>query len=126
MNVENINSIEKLEKLGAEGEDVSLCISLGDYKIAWIKGKEETLFIYATGNDQLKFDRASISNDLDVYNEFDWVEWESLYSFFGVSEKDFKALPLEIKISNIINYYGYLNVFGDSYWEGFEIEGLEQ
>lgn len=123
MNVENINTIEKLEALGAEGGEVNLDISLGEYNLVWIKGEEETLFIYSIGNK--RFDRVYFDNDLDVYKEFDWVNWNDLFSFVGTDKESFDGISLPQKISDLLIYYGYENIFGSSYWEGFEIEGVE-
>jgi hypothetical protein len=123
MHVEKINTIEKLEALGAEGTDASLDISLGEYSLAWIKGEDETIFIYSIGNK--RFDRTSFDNDLDVYREFNWVNWDALFSFVGVEKESFDKYSLSQKIIDLLSYYGYENIFGSSYWEGFEIEGVE-
>jgi hypothetical protein len=123
MHVEKINTIEKLESLGAQGGEANLDISLGEYNLVWIKGEEETLFIYGIGNK--RFDRVSFDNDLDVYKEFNWVNWNDLFSFVGADKESFDNSTLPQKISDLFIYYGYENIFGPSYWEGFEIEGAE-
>jgi hypothetical protein len=59
---------------------------------------------------------------LDVQTEFDWANFDDVYSFAGMDSIDWNELELPQKISDLLSYYGYENIFGSSYWEGFEIE----
>ena len=125
MNVSLIDSIEKLEKLGFKGSDVCLATSLFEYDIAWLEKDEEIIFVYSIKRDEepknCRFDRCSFKKDLNFYREFSWSGWEGFFSFIGTPKEEFDALPLAQKIASLFSYYGYLNVFGNSYWEGFEI-----
>jgi hypothetical protein len=40
----------------------------------------------------------------------------------GSIKEDWDALPLPQKIYDLVSYYGFENIFGSSYWEGFQIE----
>jgi hypothetical protein len=127
MHTDNLDSIEKLEKAGFEGADACLMISLFEYSLAWKKEEKETLFIYGikTGKngDCIRFDRCSLNSDTVPESEWNWADWEEVSSFMGAPVLD---LPLPEIVSALLSYYGFENVFGSSYWEGFEIEGDDQ
>ena len=120
MHAENLNSIDKLEYQGFEGSDTTLSISLFEYNFIWRKMETETIFIYAIGNN--KFERVSIDNKMAVEKEYNWVDWDNLFSTHCIELEDFDELPLEEKVKMIFDYYGFENIFGSSYWEGFEIK----
>lgn len=129
MNTNKINSIEKMKKLGFEGVDADLATSLFEYGIAWLKGESETVFVYGIGMSEKeygecyysKFDRCSFDNDTDVFTEFDFADFDAVCQYVGTSKEDFQNLELEMKVEVLMSYYGYENIFGSSYWEGFEI-----
>lgn len=125
--IKNLDTIGKLEKLGATGIDVSIEESLFEYGLCWIDCDNDYLFIYPIryeSNDIVPtmFDRASIKKDLNVYEEYDWVKWDKVLSFVGMSKKEWDAMPLPCKISDLISYYGTEEIMGSCYWEGFEIK----
>lgn len=121
--VENMESISLLEEQGYQGPDVSLAISLFEYGLAWKDLGEETQFIHRNPNHQRWFDRIAFPNDLDVRKEFDWADWEDgLMSFLGGSLEEWLEFPLPRKIQDLVSYYGEENIFGTSYWEGFQIK----
>ena len=127
MNVTEINTISKLEKLGYIGTDADLATSLFDYGLAWKEEGNQIEFIYAIGGDYdkvqyTKFDQITFNTDLDVRKEFDWADFEEVEKAGGLSSEQFDALELPFKINDLIGYYGFENVCGSSYWEGFEIE----
>jgi hypothetical protein len=39
--------------------------------------------------------------------------------------EQWNAQPLTSKVSDLLSFYGFENVFGSSYWEGFEIKEEE-
>jgi hypothetical protein len=120
--VENLNSIDKLKAAGFSGPDASLEISLFEYGIAWRDIGDEILFIYEIpGRDKKVFDRCSFKKNTNVLKEFDWVSWTSLFNTLGVSVQQWINFPLAQKIWDLFNYHGAENVFGSSYWEGFNI-----
>lgn len=124
--VENLNSISLLEAQGFMGPDASLEISLFEYGIAWKEveedGKKMILFIYGlTGRKGQTFDRCTIDADTDPEKEWDWVEWKDIQDFCGAGVDFPKGFPLSEIVQSLIQYHGWENVFGDSYWEGFKI-----
>ena len=124
-NVGRLNSIAKLEKEGFEGVDKGLEISLFEYSLAWkvLEESNEILFIYKIPNGN--FDRCTFTLGTDVKKEFNWMkekEWKSFLGFLGLDQEDFDGMPLAWKIKDLVSFYGYENIFGTSYWEGFEIK----
>jgi len=126
MNVNLLNSISKLEELGFVGVDVSLVESLFEYNLVWLEREEEgdVLFIYPIKDEPKRFSRTSFDKDTDVFEEFDWVDWStnrSFLSFIGLTREEFAELPLPHQINELYAYYGWQEIFGDDYWEGFRI-----
>ena len=119
-NTDDLNSIAKLEALGYKGPDVSLDISLTEYDLVWLVGATETVFIYSIGHG--RFDRCTLSNDVIVRTEWNWVDFDALCTFTGLDKDEFFAMPLPFIVFDLLNEYGYENVFGSSYWEGFAID----
>jgi len=128
MNTTEINTISKLEQLGYIGTDADLATSLFEYGLAWKEDDKQIEFVYAIGGDYDKveynkfFDRITFNAGLDVRKEFDWADFEEVESCTGLTSDQFDALPLPHKINDLIGYYGFENVCGSSYWEGFQIE----
>jgi len=119
MHTDTINTIEKLENLGFEGGDADLETSLFEYGLAWHVGEAETTFIHPVSHGlENHFERTALANDTNVRDEYDWADFESLFSYIG---GDNSGHPLPQQISDLVNYYGVENVFGTDYWEGFEI-----
>lgn len=134
--VERLNSIEKLglavQKF--EGSDASLATSLFEYGLAWRQlseaerlqmdkeaapNQEEWLFVYSIGNG--RFDRASIAK-CDPEKEWDWVDWSSFLASLDMTREEWIKLPFPRQVYYLFIDYGYENIFGSSYWEGFAIE----
>lgn len=123
--VNRLNSITKLKAEGFEGPDVSLCESIFEYGIAWkvIAGEDgpEVLFIHRASHGKA-FDRTTFAADTNVMKEFDWIkpeDWKSLCEPMGTVA--WLALPLWVKINDLVNHYGSEEIFGTTYWEGFQI-----
>jgi len=119
-----LDSIPKLETAGFTGPDASLDISLFEYGLAYKVTDKEILFIYGTQygyNEYTRFDRCTIDTDINIAEEYDWADLKAVHASHGYSAKDWNALPLEQKITDLLRYYGYENVFGSSYWESFNI-----
>jgi hypothetical protein len=124
-NTNTLNSIPKLKQAGFTGPDASLDVSLFDYGLAYKISNDEILFIYGTQygyNEYIRFDRCTIKTDINIQKEYDWADLQAVHSTMGYSAKDWSALPLEQQITDLLNYYGYENIFGCSYWEGFKIK----
>ena len=103
-----------------EGQDVSIDISLKEYGIAWQVLGSKTKFIYGTRWDGklgefIEFDHCFFDSDVDVFSEFNWVDFNDIYSFTGLSAEDWNNLPLPYKICDLHSYHGTENIFGISY-----------
>ena len=127
MNTEEINTISKLESLKFEGGDACLSTSLFEYGLLWHEGEAETTFIYGiaispNGYDFNLFDRCTIANDCDVLNEYDWCDFEGVYKYNGTTVEEWAKLPLQVKISDLVSFYRYENIFGSTYCEGFTVK----
>jgi hypothetical protein len=127
LHVDNLASIKDMEADGWKGQDASLDESLFEYGLAWRQitneeGKPEIAFVYSIGNG--RFDRCSMPANLDPQKEWDWIKWESVANAYGTSVEDLlhSDLGLANLVSVLVGYYGRLEIFGDSYWEGFEIK----
>ena len=73
-------------------------------------------------NEWTRFDRCEISKDVDVFQEYDWADFNEVFSFVGANKEEWIAFNLTRQITDLIYYYGFENVFGSTYWEGFEIK----
>jgi hypothetical protein len=122
--VNNLASVALLEAQGWEGSDRSLAISLGEYGLAWRDlGNGEFLFIYSHPSIRGRFDRSSIG-PVDPFKEWDWVDFEQVLKSIGMEREEWAALPLPVQVADLVNHFGVENIFGSSYWEGFEIAGI--
>jgi hypothetical protein len=114
---------------GYSGTDANLETSLFEYGLIWIKGAEghekDFHFIYGVGVDQdgsyNKFDWADVSINTDPEKEWDFVDWEKLGEFVGMSKEEFLKQSIPFIVYDLIAYYGTENIFGSSYYP-FEIE----
>ena len=105
-----------------EGVDVTIEISLQEYGIAWVERENEYHFIYGIKSndhgDFTHFDWADIDKSIDFKPNYNWVDWDCIYSYVGMTAADWHSQPIPLKIYDLLNYYGYENVFGTSYTEG--------
>lgn len=128
--VDNLDSVSKLEAQGFSGPDVSLDISLGDYSLAWrYLDNGQILFVYQHPTMARRFDRCTIHKDTDPEKEWDWALKDTkdrnlFYEAFGTNRAQWLSAPLTRQVEDLVLYYGVENIFGSSYWEGFEIEGV--
>jgi hypothetical protein len=111
-----------------QGTDIDIDTSLFDYGFAWIEsdcGTEFRFYYGINSSDGIGFDRfdwGTCFANIDVYDEFSWIDaedWQSIYSYVGLDKQSFDNDSLPWKIYNIMGYYGYENVFGSTYHEGF-------
>lgn len=125
MNITEIDTITKLEQNGYIGTDACLATSLFEYGLAWKENENQIEFIYGIGlegTEHNRFDRCTFNLDLDIKEEFDWADFDEVASFTGMTSTEWDNLPLPFKINDLVRYCGFENVFGSSYWEGFEIQ----
>ena len=107
--------------------DDDIEISLKEYGILWIDDPNysEILFYYGiniNGEEYNKFDFCIFHRDMDVTQEFDWADFTGMLDTNDITMACFRKLPLQSQICYMNWYYGYENIFGLSYFEGFEYE----
>lgn len=126
--VDRLNSLGKLRKQGFEGPDANLAICLAEYGIAWREMKrhdangDSFLFVYSIGCG--RFDRCGFKRGIDPEKEWDWVNFDDLAKFNGMSKQSLLELPFTAIVLAIHNHLGYENTFGSQSWEGFQIAGV--
>lgn len=114
-----------------EGIDADIETSLKDYGLAWIEGVDEIIFYYGIEwtnkggiAEYSKFDFCTFKTSMDVKKEFDWVEWNEIYSYTGLDSKQWDSMPITLKINDLYGYYGYINVFGNTYHDGLKYDDI--
>lgn len=125
-----INDTTRTAKRGGwYGTDGSLDISLYEYGLICKDNDDGTVdVIRGTGIKEtdcgdynfFKFDRWNHYGAEDLPVNESWFDKERFFRFLGMTEDEWKQLPLVIKIYDGISYYGTENILGSSYG-GFEI-----
>ena len=115
-----IKSVEKF----FHGVDACIETSLFEYGLAWKEeSKDSYLFYYGIKygdqGDYVTFDHCQLTKPESIFIEFDWVNWESFLNTLGLTKSEFLMRDFPFQISDLLGYYGYENIFGSSYWEGF-------
>ena len=128
-------TINEAELQGYTGIDASLDISLLEYGLAWVvnehcnQDKNEYHFIYGIdwveNSEMSTVDCCTFDHGYMTFADFkDMLEsWANEDSFFNSIDSN-KAELLErfpVSVYDLMSYYGYENVFGSCYWEGFKI-----
>jgi len=108
-----MNYFDKLEKEYI-GIDCNVKISLFEYNLIWKIGENEIRFIYKINDN--KFDSSDIDKNIDIYKEYDWIDWQNIYSYLGTNKIEFDLMDLTLKINVLLNYYGHENIFGSCYY----------
>ncbi len=120
LHVENLKTVELLEFQGWKGPDESIWISIDEYHFLYREVGDELLVIYRASHGH-NYDRLSIKLDLDLYKEYNWIHWDSVYSYLGLDKESFDSAPLWQKLYDLVSYHGVEEIFGTTYWEGFKI-----
>jgi hypothetical protein len=119
--MENNFNVGKYERNGFNGIDQDLFISLNEYGLIWkvykkankkrgfVKG--EYLFIFIDNNNELNWS-GNIHIDTNLKEHFSWVNWKDIFSFTGIEKEEYFQLPNHIIITDLISYYGTINIFG--------------
>jgi hypothetical protein len=107
------------------GTDASNEISLFEYGLL-VKDIDESELRCIYRIDQNQFDVAHISYQAitDMINE-SWFDKESFLNTQGITESEWLKGSYVNKLFDMIQYYGYENIFGNSYNDGFEITNDE-
>jgi hypothetical protein len=112
-----------------QGIDVDIEISLKEYGIAWIETETEILFYYGINVTENKyneveycnFDFCAFDKKIDIKQEFDWADFDAVNSYISGS---FFDSPLYMQIFDLLQYYGYENIFGSTYWGGLTYDQI--
>jgi hypothetical protein len=107
---------------------MSLAISLLEYGFAWKhldppdEDGDDYLIIYRLSDRAgYIFERCGACSDNDLAKEHNWIRWDEFLSTTGHTREEWDKLPYPIRVYDLVNHYGYENIFGSSYWEGFKI-----
>lgn len=101
-----------------QGPDVDIETSLKEYGRAWIESDSDILFyigVRGDGYEYTAFDFTMIGKDTDVFEEFDWVDFDEVSDYTGY---DLKDKPLVQQVEDLLDYYGAEEIFGVGGWEG--------
>jgi len=104
-------------RIALTGTDASVETSLFEYGLAWYESAVDNdfHFIAKIADEPMLFDWADFGKDIDLKEEFNWVDWEDILSFTGMSEEEWFGQALPFKIFDLIGYYGTINVIGEPY-----------
>lgn len=123
--VDNLSSVNAMERDGFVGFDASLRECLFCYGFAWRDTGDEWLFVYGIRTDgdgyYSRFDRCTLSKTTDAQKEWNWANFGNVAEWSGMPLKEWLELPFPELVYDLARYYGNENVFGTSYWEGFAI-----
>lgn len=119
--VANLASISLLKAQNFRGDAMRLAISVFEYGLVWRELENEFLFVYRHPSIANKFDRCLLSKVTEPENEWGWALKSEFFRATGMEKDKWLALPLTQQVTDLVSYYGTANVFGSSYWKGFEI-----
>ena len=113
------------------GVDANVETSLKEYGIAWHISKDDPKNVTVwygvrrdNNGDWDRFDSSHVPVDMDVYQEYDWVDYKDVYSFVGMDKEEWDKLDIMSKVYNLISYYGCDEILGSCYWEGHMYDSL--
>jgi len=118
--------IKKFEKAGYKGIDASLEISLFEYGLIVSSNTDENgeyHIIYGLDMDdeggyiafeQCCYSEKSLLEDT-IYES--WFKQDGFLNYLGMTLKEWLELPVVHKISDMLSYYGYQNIFGETYYK---------
>jgi len=105
---------DTLSALGFVGTDISLEISLDEYQLA-IKDNHDEIgnYLVICKDSQNNWDwwQGTENDIMEKFHE-SWFEKESFLSFVGSVESDWLALPLIVKLGDMVSYYGTQDILG--------------
>ena len=113
---------------GYSGPDGDIETSLRVYGLAWkliSRRKKEYAFTYGIAVNKdgefIRFDHCTMMEKdfLDLCAD-SWVELDKVAELYGMQAEDIRnSFPYGVE--NLTCYYGFEEIFGSSYWEGFAI-----
>ena len=132
--VDNMETVDMLERQGFTGTDASLTISLFEYGFAWRKlpqegrteEQDDWMIIYASNRKEgnSTFDATPYPDEFKK-TDFNFVDWDGLFSFLGTCEEEWDSQITPMKLYRLSLYHGKENVFG-SPARPFEIRDPEK
>lgn len=117
-----IRTLSDCRRRGFEGSvDADIDISLYEYGLIHKQEKDgRFLFIYGFGTDSETgnfntFDYAHFDeDDFEDIVSSSWFSLEGILRCVGMTEEQWKSLPLQNRVSDLISYYGNECVFGSA------------
>lgn len=107
------------------GTDVNLETSLMEYGLLVSKETDKDsqhACLYKHAYDGT-FDVGYLSeNEINTFLHESWFNKESFLSYVGQTECDWINMMFVNKVSDLLSYYGYENIFGSSYGDVFSTE----
>ena len=114
----------QIVKKNLQGVDVNPEISLKEYGLAWRILPSKKIIRFYVGYIPVQnecgeynfteFDLIEYPLDLDVHKEYNWVDFDAVYSYVGMEGDEWnKLLTLPQKICDLKSYYGADNIFGE-------------
>jgi hypothetical protein len=123
------DTLETMKAEGFRGPDASLNESLVEYGLAWKDDNGDLLFYYRCPYQEKRFQWGRVRLGTDPFKEWDWAlrgdKADGFFSFIGGNADEWRELPLCMQVFDLVNHWGTLEIFGESYTEGFRIAGLE-
>ena len=116
-------TLPKLERLGFEGTDMSLEISLFEYDMAWKKDGDDWHFIFKIDRDG-QYDFSPLPVGADWREVCGWATPADRASFLdtlGVDEEEFDSWAFPQQVADMTRYWGWQNIFGGCCYDGFYI-----
>lgn len=110
-----------------KGLDDDIETSLKEYGLAWIESEQGILFYYGidgTEDGWHLFDFRFFDKGIDVFEEYDWADFQEMVKTSGRTLEEFKKLHLTQQIEELYRYYGFENIFGSTYWSGLSYEDI--
>jgi len=105
------------DRIELTGTDASIETSLFEYGMAWHESTvdDKLHFIVRVADEPMLFGWADFGKDIDLKEEFNFVDWEDILSFTGMDEEEWFSQDLPFKIFDLISFYGTINVIGETY-----------
>jgi hypothetical protein len=119
-----MKKLSELQADGFTGTDVNIETSLYEYGLLCHKplgAKNIQCWIGVeidSNSNYCKFDFFTISEkDIEEIINESWFNKKSFFSFIGITEKEWLVVAhYTSKISDLVTYYGYQNIFYPSYY----------
>ena len=108
-----------------EGTDVDLETSMEEYGLLVSKetdknGQHACLYKHAYNGT---FDVGYLSEkEVNNFLNESWFDKEAFLSYVGMTESEWIDMMFVNKVSDLLSYYGYENIFGSSYGDVFSTE----